>query len=232
MNFQDTTVILPTFNEEGNVARMISKLLKLYPNVSIIVADDGGRDKTQEIVRKLAKRNKHVKLLDRSKFAVHGLTISACHAATIAKTKLIVVMDVDFQHPPEKVGEVVNALRESAEVAVGYRVSLPDDWGFSRKLMSFTAAMLGKLRLLIGGAMAKDIMSGFFGCERKLLTNAWKLSPEKFEPRGYKVLFDLLKLLPRRTKVANVPYHFGLRTAGESKISKKHVMLYLKSLFK
>jgi len=53
-----------------------------------------------------------------------------------------------------------------------------------------------------------------------------------FEHRGYKVLFDMLKIIPKKTTIAQAGYVFGGRQHGTSKIGKRHILLFLKSLFK
>ena len=62
-NYFDTTIIIPTFNEEPNISELLNLIEKLYKNISIIISDDGSRDKTQEIVIKYSKKNKKIKLL-------------------------------------------------------------------------------------------------------------------------------------------------------------------------
>ena len=74
------TVITPTLNEERNIDKMITRLLSLYPQVSIIVADDGSTDGTAEIVRDWENENPKISFLDRKDEAIKGLTISLVDA--------------------------------------------------------------------------------------------------------------------------------------------------------
>jgi dolichol-phosphate mannosyltransferase len=231
--YADTTVVVPTFNEGKNIGTLMGVLQRRYPGISVIVADDGSRDNTQALVRAAGRRNKRIRLLDRGAKPVHGLTASVMDGGLQARTQYLVVMDGDLQHPPEQVGAIVDALRAGADVAVGTRVKVVSDWPLHRKVMSWSATAMGWARLLAGGApFAKDVMSGFFGARTRLFQEKVRQRPGKFEPRGYKVLFDFLKLLPRKARVAPVPYVFGLRQGGESKIRMKHIVLYLKSLFR
>ncbi|MDE1811004.1 MAG: glycosyltransferase, partial [Candidatus Micrarchaeota archaeon] len=92
-DYSDVTVIVPTLNEGGNITKLIGILTKSYPKISVIVSDDGSKDGTAEYVRKIGRKNPRIRLLDRKREKIHGLTASVIDAALIAKTDQIVVMD-------------------------------------------------------------------------------------------------------------------------------------------
>jgi dolichol-phosphate mannosyltransferase len=222
-----TTIIIPTFNEEGNIGGMVSRLKALYPEARIIVADDGSRDRTQAVVTQLGLEG--VRVLDRSKSASKGLTAAVVDAASLVKTGKLVVIDADFQHPPEKVGEIAGAL-EKYDIVVGTRAGTPG-WPLSRRLISKGGTLLARLRLWVSRAPnVSDPMSGFFGARTGLFNKAAKARRKSFVDGGFKVLFDFVKHLPKTTKVGIVVYKFGLRSAGVSKIGKKHILLLLRSI--
>jgi len=230
--FGDTTVIVPTLNEEANIARLLDELVSLYPGLRIIVADDGSKDRTGDIVRDYQQQHPEVSLLDRGAAAVHGLTISVFDAVLDVQTPFFIVMDGDLQHPPEKVGDLRQRLIDGADVVVGRRDRVLVPWPVHRKLISRLGVMVGRVRLRVGGAVTRDTMSGFFGARTELFRTYAGGNLDKFEARGYKVLFDFLKLLPKETRVEEVPYDFGLRAGGTSKISSTHLWLYARSLFR
>ena len=62
----DLTIILPTLNEGDNIGYMINSIRQISTDIKIIVADDGSKDSTQEVVKALAKKDKNIKLLDRT----------------------------------------------------------------------------------------------------------------------------------------------------------------------
>jgi hypothetical protein len=115
-------------------------------------------------------------------------------------------------------------------VVVGTRTDKPKEWGFFRFLASNTAVLLGRMRLRLSGAYARDVVSGFFGTNTDLFQDQIKKYSHRFVPEGYKVCLDLLKTLPRNAKVTEAPYSFELRKEGKSKMSAKHVVAYFKSL--
>lgn len=226
MNWNKLTIIIPSLNEEGNIGKLLSKLKSLYPGVKIIVSDDGSKDNTQNIVKSF----RGVELLDRSKKKLKGLTISVIDAVKIVKTTYLIIMDADLQHPPEKVGEIAVKLNKYP-IVVGERRKIIGEWGLFRKVMSKTAIFLGKLRLM-NRIKCKDIVSGFFGIRTNLFQYFIKTHKDSFEGGGYKVLFDLLKIVKRDTKLGSVKYDFFIREEGKSKIGGNHIFVYLKSLFK
>jgi len=224
MTYANVTVLIPTLNEAKNIGELV-RILRLYKGIKIIVADDGSTDGTQEIVRKL----KGVKLLDRSKEPVHGLTASILDAARHIETKFFVVIDGDLQHPPEKIKNIVEKLHNGADLVMGIREKVVGEWPFSRRLMSAVATNLARIRLV---RWVEDPMSGFFGVRSVLFKLVLAENEKKFEKEGYKVLFDFLKYMPRPISVGKVYYDFGQRHSGTSKIAHKHKISLLKSLIK
>jgi dolichol-phosphate mannosyltransferase len=228
----DTTVIVPTLNEEANIARLLDLLLELYPGIHVIVADDGSKDRTREIVRGYSARQSTIHLLDRGREPVHGLTISVVDAALAVSTRFFVVIDGDLQHPPEKIKALRDRLLDGAAVVVGSRERVLVPWPWHRRAISCVGGWLGRLRLALSGAATRDTMSGFFGVQADVFRTYAAPNAAKFEPKGYKVLFDLLKQLPRGTRIDDVPYEFGLREGGASKIRTSHLLLFARSLFR
>ncbi|MBC8444025.1 glycosyltransferase [Candidatus Woesearchaeota archaeon] len=225
MNWKNLTIIIPTLNEEESIEKLIKILNKMYKGVNIIVSDDGSKDKTRDIAKRLGAG-----VVDRSNKEIKGLTISILDAVNVVDTPYFVVMDADLQHPPEAVGRAMLKLKKF-DVVGGARRKIIGDWGFFRKLMSKTAIILGKIRLM-GRVKFDDLMTGFFGAKTEFFRDVIKGNRNRFELKGYKVFFDLLKLVKRGTPIGCVKYDFNIREAGTSKISKRHILLYLKSLFK
>jgi len=226
MRYADTTIIIPTINEEDNIGKLIDTLYKLYPGIKIIVSDDGSVDDTG----KIAKKKKAV-FLDRSDKNVHGITVSIIDALLKCETKYFVAIDADFQHPPEKIKEIVEKLRKGSDLVVGARISTKG-WSIWRRMISKTAYILGYLRLLFKRTPKYDLMSGFFGGKREFVEEIVKKKYNKFELKGYKMLFDLMKYVPVNVRIGKVSYDFGLRKHGSSKLNKKIIYYYFRSLFK
>ena len=223
MSYSDTTIVLPTLNEEGNIKGMLSLLGKLYPGARIIVSDDGSKDKTQQIVKKF-KGN--VKLLDRSK-KEHGITASVLDALGITKTGFMVVMDADFQHSPEEITNIIRMLRKGSNIVVASRRTTPKEWPLQRKIISKGALFLAKRRLNVN---CKDPISGFFGIRTDFFKKILSGNKKRFVDENYKVLFDILKCLPPGHTIGEIYYDLRLRKKDVSKLNRSHVKAFLKSL--
>lgn len=231
-SYSDTTIVIPTINEEGNIGVIINRLTKSYPDIRIIVADDGSRDKTKEIVGKISRKNRNVSFFDRSKERVHGLTISVVDSARIVKTEKIIVMDADLQHPVDKVGPISKAL-DTSDLVVGTRTSVKD-WGIRRRIISKGITILSLAVFKIKGKhTTKDMMSGFFGIRTKLLKELAENRRSEFVDEGYKVMLDILRILDKEKSVSEVYYStFHGREKGESKLRTKHIIATLISTLK
>jgi len=227
-------VIIPTLNEEKNIYELMYYIDTQYPGISVIVSDDGSTDRTQNMVTQYNFKNNKVKLLDRSSADVNGLTASVIDAIKQVETKYFVVIDGDFQHPPEKIHEIHAKLYlwQDNDIIVGTRNKIIKDWAFIRKLASTTAIVMGRIRLAFRGIYCKDVVSGFFGGKTETFMKVIDEYESKFEGEGYKVLFEFLKYVDKDVKITNVYYDFGMRMRGKSKMNTSHVFSYLKSVFK
>ncbi len=230
MGYEDVTVVLPTLNEEENIGRIIRILQSSYEGIRVMVSDDGSKDKTRAIVMGISKRDRNVALLDRSKERVKGLTASAVDGIKRSKTKYVVVMDADLQHPPEKIRDIVARLRKKYLVVVATRKSVKD-WEMYRKVVSKFLITIGYAVLVARGKeTCSDIFSGYFGVDRKFFVDIERKNRGSFVGEGYKILFDLLKCIDKDSvDVAEVGYVFNSREAGESKAGTKQVIALLKS---
>ncbi len=232
-DYADITVVLPTLNEVKNIRRLLETLRILYPGSLAIVSDDGSHDGTRELV--LERADKDVWFLDRRGSAVHGLTASVLDAVDCVETRYFVVIDADGQHPPEKIGEIVNMLRTGSRLVIASRVAVEGHWGIVRHFLSYVGTALAKTSLLLRGKnyTSYDVLGGFFGGE----TQFWKKCQSQtfkrthFRLKGYKVLFDFLKYAPSRLRIDEVYYRFETRRAGVTKINLKIYSEFLKSCF-
>lgn len=225
-DYSTTTIIIPTLNEHETIGQLLHRLLELYPPINIIVADDGSKDATQERVKTFSINFPNILLFDRSNEKIKGLCASVVDAVRLINTENILVMDGDFQHPPEKVGELIDNL-SNYSLVIGTRNKIKEPWSLHRKSLSVIATTLAKLRVNY-----KDPMSGFFAVKTELINEILNKHEHKFEKTGYKVLFDMLKYLPKETKVGEVNYDFLLREHGKTKIGIKQIFAFLKSFIK
>ncbi|MEU2063081.1 polyprenol monophosphomannose synthase [Streptomyces sp. NPDC013455] len=224
------TIVVPTFNESGNVRRLLRLVTESVPArlpCEVVFVDDS-TDDTPEVIREAAQDCPFpVAVLHREEPA-GGLGGAVVEGLRAAASEWIVVMDGDCQHPPSLVPELVaTGERARAELVVasryieggsraglagGYRVAV------SRGATWLTKALFP--RRLRG---VSDPMSGFFAIRRSTVT------PDVLKPLGYKILLELaVRSRPRR--VAEVPFVFQDRYAGESKSTAKEGFRFLRHL--
>lgn len=220
------SVIVPTYNERENLPELferVSRALKGY-DYEIIVVDDDSPDETWKLAQELAK-GFPVKVIRRTE--EKGLSSAVIRGFKEAEGNVFVVMDADLQHPPEVIPQLLKTIEEGADVAIASRY-VPGggvkNWYWYRKLISRGAIMLGRLALP-KIRNVKDPVSGFFALKREVVENV------ELNPVGFKILMEIL-IKGHYSKVVEVPFTFGLRKAGESKLSGKTMLNYLRHLYR
>ena len=227
-DYRNITVILPTLNEEENIPQLLDFLIGSYSGVRILVVDDSSADSTPKIAK--SKNCPFLRVMERK--GPRGLTASIIDGINAAETPFFIVMDSDFQHPPEKIPELYSILLGGADLAVACRSEVKD-WPLHRKAISRGADLLANLRLSFGSCpKVSDVMSGYFGARRDWALKSIASNPKRFEPQGYKFLFDLLKGMKKKdVNAGEITYVFNGRMRGKSKIGLPHVLRFLRSLF-
>ncbi|MDW5561792.1 MAG: glycosyltransferase [Methanomassiliicoccus sp.] len=212
------SIIIPTYDEVRNIDRMIIRLLELYPGVKVLVLDDNSKDGTIEAVTALEASKKDVSLVIRDP-GDRGLTAAVMDGIARTTTPYYIVMDADFQHPPETLAEIMAALEGGADMVIGKREH-KEALNWKRRTSSDAAQFLAHTYLRMHRQPhPDDIMSGLFGARTDMSQKIVTENGILFEKKGFKVLFDLLKFVPRDITVAEVHYQFGDRADGESKLS-------------
>ncbi|ASJ06448.1 glycosyltransferase [Thermococcus pacificus] len=220
------SVIIPTYNERENLEELFERInsaLRDY-DYEIIVVDDDSPDRTWEFAQKLSERYP-LKVIRRTD--EKGLSSAVIRGFKEAEGDVFVVMDADLQHPPEKIPELVEAIESGADIAIASRYvpgGAVKNWYWYRKLISKGAIMIGRLALPKIRDV-KDPVSGFFALKREVVEGT------ELNPIGFKILMEIL-IKGRYNKVVEVPFTFGLRKAGESKLSGKTMVSYLKHVYR
>ena len=213
------TVVLPTYNEEGNIGRMVSTLREMYPDFYVLVMDDNSKDRTKEIVEDIAMDDDHVRFFSRDPND-RGLSASIFEGIMESKTRFFINMDSDFQHPPSALKGMYDLLKGGSQLTIGVRRDRSNLDGLARWLGSWGAHYLAAFTLkLHDKQISSDIMSGLFGGDTEMCQQVISENRDQLEMRGYKALFDLMKYVPKDISLTEYEYDFGEREAGESKIS-------------
>lgn len=216
---------IPTLNEAGNIVPLIERLENLHLDMEIIIIDDGSTDGTIEYVNSLSQKYKNIKLVARGRKM--GLGSAVIDGLKVASGNLIAVMDGDLQHPPEILKDLYEKISQGYDVVVASRYSEGvngSSFNFMRKLISRGATTLAHVMLRDTRAI-NDPLSGYFIFRK----DAISLSDVHYT--GYKILLEILARNGGR-RIAEVPYTFGKRTYGKSKLGLLEELRYLVLLFR
>src|SRR6266516_5115629 len=213
------SVVVPTRNEEANVALLRERLGPVIAplGAEIIFVDDSDDGTAQALASSAANCPVQVRLLHRPHGTRRGGLGSAVVAgARHARGAWVLVMDADLQHPPESAAALASAaVRHDSDIVVGTRYAgggSPADGlrGTRRQLVSSWATRLAKSAFPRRLAMVSDPLSGMFAFR------ASAVDLDRLNPVGFKVLLEILVRHPK-ARVAEVSYQFAPRHAGESK---------------
>lgn len=217
------SIVVPTFNESQNVQELLRRLEATLGMTGweIIFVDDNSPDGTAAVVRDIVRANPRVRCLQR--IGRRGLSSACIEGMLAVSAPTIAVMDADLQHDetvlPKMLAEIEHG---GADVAIGTRYSAggsTGDWNGSRKAMSRLATTASRVILK---QSVSDPMSGFFMLKRKVLDS----TVHHLSGLGFKILLDILATARQPLRVAEVPYHFRDRFAGESKLDEMVIWEY------
>jgi len=208
------SIVLGTLNERAALPELIGRLncLELPPH-ELIVVDDGSTDGTREYVHDLATTDSRVRLLCHN--GPRTLIPAQTEGIEAARANFVVIMDSDLQHPPEKIPEIYRHLSGGAGLVIASRYDPAGSAGDRspfRSVISKGAEFIVKL-LIREARPVSDPLSGFYGLRRSLFR------PPVPMHKGYHMLPYLL-VLCSGTKIREVPYLFGLRLNGKSKVTQ------------
>ena len=222
-------MVLPTYNERDNIARLLTDIRQEVPQASILVIDDQSPDGTGAIADDMASRLGHIEVLHRTskdglgsayRFGFGHLFSSATNSHRSPETSeldIVVTMDADFSHDPKVMPSLISAIQAGADAVVGSRYVRGGgtvDWPLHRRLLSrwgnlYTGAILG-----VG---VRDCTSGFRAYRLEALRG---INPQSTSAEGYAFLTELIVRLSREGRtITEVPITFVDRKFGSSKMS-------------
>ena len=220
------SVVVPAYREADNLRVLTERVFAALEGAGLggelIVVDDDSQDGSVEAVEELASRF-DVRIIVRTQ--ERGLASAVLRGFEDARGDVLVVMDADLQHPPEKIPELVESITSGrGDFAVGSRYAggeIQRDWPLFRRLNSWVATLLARPLTSV-----RDPMSGFFALHRETWRRAAKL-----DPIGYKIGLELI-VKARCRRCVEVPIVFGDRAGGESKLNFAEQLRYLRHLLR
>ena len=215
-------VIVPTYNERFNIARLIPAILAQDPSLEVLVVDDGSPDGPGAIVDGIAANNPRVHVIHRAgKLGLGTAYIAGFRWALERKYDLVFEMDADFSHNPERLPEFLAAIKE-ADVVLGSRYQDGHvnvvNWPMSRLFLSYGANIYARA---VTGLPIFDTTGGF-KCFRRNVLESIDLNSVK--SNGYAFQIEMsYRAWKRGFNLFEIPIIFVDRAEGVSKMSKKIV---------
>ncbi len=218
------SVVLPTYNEAGNIVSMLQRLDAALVGVphELIVVDDDSPDGTSRLAQDYAADHPGVHVIRRS--AERGLSSAVLTGMRAGRGGVLAVIDADGQHDESILPEMIERVLAGADLCVGSRAVEGGgygEWSHLRRFASWTATSMAQVLL---GINVTDPMSGFFVVSRA----HYERLEGRVNPRGFKILLEFLSRSDPVTE--EVGYVFRNREHGETKLSGSVVLAYLLAL--
>ena len=216
-------IIVPTYNEAGNITPMTSALLALdLSNLHLMVVDDASPDGTGTLADEIARHaDGRMTVLHRrgdrglGRAYLEGFRYALAHDATA-----IVQMDCDFSHQPKDVPDLLDAL-EDVDMVIGSRYvkggSVDPEWGVQRKVLSAGGNVYACM--ILGMQDVSDATGGFRAWKRETLAD---IELHRIRSQGYIFQVEMAYVAwLNGFDIKEIPIHFPDRRIGESKMSLK-----------
>lgn len=215
--YDKALLIIPTYNEIDNIQRMLETLDRLYPELSLLIIDDGSPDGTAEVVKKYQINKANLHLIERSgKLGLGTAYITGFKYALERNFQFVFEMDCDFSHDPADIPVLLEAAQEN-DLVIGSRYINGIriiNWPMRRLLLSYFAGVYTRI---ITGLGVLDATGGFKCFSRNALES---LNLDKVFSNGYSFQIELnFKIWSKGMKVREVPIVFTERRDGQSKMS-------------
>lgn len=229
---KSAVVILPTYNEQENITKMVEALEKVFQKIpdwkmEILVVDDSSPDGTAQTIQKLQPHHANLHLLNGTKKGLgeaykRGFT----YAIKNLKPDYIFQMDADFQHNPHDIPHFLKATDHGYEFIIGSRYIPGGDcpnWEFKRKFYSWLANI--GARILAGIKGINDCTSGYRCIKADFIKN---LDLKQLKSSGYAFQLSLIHAAAqKKLKILEIPIHFNSREKGISKLGKKDIWEFM-----
>jgi glycosyltransferase involved in cell wall biosynthesis len=213
------SVVVPLYNEEGNVAELMRRIFEAVSSFSyeVIAVDDGSRDGTFAELAKVAKHNTQLRVV---RFAVNaGQTAALAAGIEQAKGEVIVTIDGDLENDPHDIPMLVSKLEEGYDVVSGWRQNRWKDARLTRRLPSHVANSLIS-------AVTKVKLHDY-GCQLKAYRRE---SIVHIDLYGHMHRFIPAYVAAQGGRITEVPVNFSPRVSGKSKYGMSRIFKVLMDL--
>lgn len=218
-----TLIVVPTFNEADNVARLIAEIRRVLPDADVLVVDDSSPDATARLVERLRQNDARLHLLERPRKLGLGSAYRDGFAWGLARGyQRFFEMDADFSHDPRYLPAFLEQLEAGADLVVGSRNRAGgrvEGWGVLRRVLSRGGSLYSRAIL---GRGVSDMTTGYKAYSRRALE---LIDVSALRSNGYAFQVETTeRALRRGLTVVELPIVFVDRRAGSSKMSWREVI--------
>lgn len=213
-----TLVIIPTYLEAENIGDVLGKVRAAAPRADILVVDDGSPDGTAELARAAGDRLGQVGVLERpAKGGLGGAYRAGFQHAFARGYEVVVQMDADLSHPPDRLAALLAEIDRGADIAIGSRYvrgGATANWPLVRQLLSRAGNLYASTVLGLG---VRDATAGFRAYRADILRT---VEASATKATGYGFQLELSYRAHRLgARIVEVPITFNDRVRGVSKMS-------------
>ena len=220
----ELSVVIPTYKERQNVAPLLAALEATLQGINweVIFVDDHSPDHTADAIRARALFNPHIRVLER--VGRRGLSSACIEGMMASPAPSLAVMDADMQHDETVLPEMLHILQSGGlDVVVASRKTQGGSMGEFAKERVRLSDLGSRVSKLVCNCNVTDPMSGFFIVDSQF----FRAAVSQLTGTGFKILVDILASSPTPPRIAEVPYRFRNRVAGESKLDVNVELEYL-----
>ncbi len=218
------SVVIPTFNERDNVTTLFRRLEKTLAGIPFeaVFVDDNSPDGTCEVLRALSREDSRVRCIRR--IGRRGLSGACIEGILASSAPCAAVIDADLQHDETQLPKMLGLLQSGEfDLVVGSRyIDGGSAESFNRQRAGASAFATEIAKRLLRVEIA-DPMSGFFMIRRDRFE---KLAPQ-LSTQGFKILLDVVATAHGALRIKEIPYTFGSRLHGESKLDSMVALDFL-----
>jgi dolichol-phosphate mannosyltransferase len=213
-----TLVIIPTYLEAENIADVLGKVRSAAPHVHVLVVDDASPDGTADLARAAGEQLGQVDVLARpGKGGLGGAYRAGFQRAFSEGYEVVVQMDADLSHPPDRLPALLAEVDKGADIAIGSRYvkgGATANWPLVRRLLSRSANIYASVMLGLG---VHDATAGFRAYRADILQ---LVEASATKATGYGFQLELSYRAHRLgARIVEVPITFNDRVRGVSKMS-------------
>lgn len=215
-----TLIVTPTYNEKDNLEHFVTSVLRVVPDVDMLIVDDNSPDGTGAIADRLAAADPRVRVMHRAgKLGLGTAYVQAFEQGLTEGYELFFEMDADMSHDPLHLPAFFEAFAKGADLVIGSR-NVPGGgvvgWGPGRHVLSKGGSLYSRTIL---GLPIRDLTSGYKAFRAQVLRT---IDLGSLRSEGYSFQIETTyRAVQRGFRVAEVPITFVDRKAGHSKMSRR-----------